>query len=237
MAARTYRMAHKKGLVLMKRARVKFTVLALLVAGGALTIRWLGASGYLTEESLKEWIEGYGLWGPVVYILVYSIAPALMAPGLPLTVVGGILFGPLWGVVYTAIGATTGATVAFLIARYLGREWVAEKIRGTRLEVLDREVERRGWKVVAFTRLIPLFPFNLLNYAFGLTGIGLFTYVVASFVFMLPGIVAYVVFSDSLFALLVRGELRWKFLAALGLVATVSLLPLLYRWYRKGRTL
>ncbi len=221
----------------MKRARVKFTMLALLVAGGALTIRWLGASGYLTEESLKEWIEGYGLWGPVVYILVYSFAPALMAPGLPLTVVGGILFGPLWGVVYTAIGATTGATVAFLIARYLGREWVAEKIRGTRLEVLDREVERRGWKVVAFTRLIPLFPFNLLNYAFGLTGIGLFTYVVASFVFMLPGIVAYVVFSDSLFALLVRGELRWKFLAALGLVATVSLLPLLYRWYRKGRTL
>ena len=221
----------------MKRARVKFTVLALLVAGGALTIRWLGASGYLTEESLKEWIEGYGLWGPVVYILVYSIAPALMAPGLPLTVVGGILFGPLWGVVYTAIGATTGATVAFLIARYLGREWVAEKIRGTRLEALDREVERRGWKVVAFTRLIPLFPFNLLNYAFGLTGIGLFTYVVASFVFMLPGIVAYVVFSDSLFALLVRGELRWKFLAALGLVAIVSLLPLLYRWYRKGRTL
>ncbi len=221
----------------MKRARVKFTVLALLVAGGALTIRWLGASGYLTEESLKEWIEGYGLWGPVVYILVYSIAPALMAPGLPLTVVGGILFGPLWGVVYTAIGATTGATVAFLIARYLGREWVAEKIRGTRLEALDREVERRGWKVVAFTRLIPLFPFNLLNYAFGLTGIGLFTYVVASFVFMLPGIVAYVVFSDSLFALLVRGELGWKFLAALGLVATVSLLSLLYRWYRKGRTL
>jgi len=221
----------------MKRARVKFTVLALLVAGGALTIRWLGASGYLTEESLKEWIEGYGLWGPVVYILVYSFAPALMAPGLPLTVVGGILFGPLWGVVYTAIGATTGATVAFLIARYLGREWVAEKIRGTRLEALDREVERRGWKVVAFTRLIPLFPFNLLNYAFGLTGIGLFTYVVASFVFMLPGIVAYVVFSDSLFALLVRGELRWKFLAALGLVAIVSLLPLLYRWYRKGRTL
>ncbi len=221
----------------MKRARVKFTMLALLVAGGALTIRWLGASGYLTEESLKEWIEGYGLWGPVVYILVYSFAPALMAPGLPLTVVGGILFGPLWGVVYTAIGATTGATVAFLIARYLGREWVAEKIRGTRLEALDREVERRGWKVVAFTRLIPLFPFNLLNYAFGLTGIGLFTYVVASFVFMLPGIVAYVVFSDSLFALLVRGEFRWKFLAALGLVATVSLLPLLYRWYRKGRTL
>ncbi len=218
----------------MNRAGLKFMALGVLVIGGAFFVRWLGASGYLDEEGLKGWIDRYGMWGPMVYILIYSVAPALMSPGLPLTVMGGILFGPIWGVVYASIGATMGATVAFLIARHLGREWVEEKIRGTHLEGLDREVERQGWKVVAFTRLIPLFPFNLLNYAFGLTGIRLSHYVVASSIFMMPGVVAYVVFSDSFFALLVKGEVQWEFLAGLGLVALVSLLPILYRWHRRG---
>ena len=219
-------MGRKKG--------IRFVLLVAIALGGALLVRTLAAKGYITEESLKEWIEGWGLWGPLVYILIYTVAPAFMAPGSVLTVVGGMLFGPLWGVVYTAIGATAGATVAFWVARYLGRDWVAERIKGTGLESLDIEVQRRGWKVVALTRLIPLFPFNLLNYAFGLTGIGTLQYVVATLIFMLPGIVGYVLFSDALFELLVGGRFSWA-IAAIGLVLFLSVGSFLYRWHRARR--
>ncbi len=212
----------------MKRPAVKFALLAGLALCGAVFLRWLGTSGYLDEEGLKEWIEGYGVWAPLVYILIYTIAPVFFIPGLPLTVVGGIVFGPLWGVVYASVGATLGASSAFLVARYMGREWVEERIKGTRLEELDREVKKQGWKIVAITRLVPLLPFNLLNYAFGLTGIRFSHYAVASFLFMLPGVIGYVFFSSSLFSLIVSGRPGWGLLAGLVLVVLI-VIPVLYR--------
>ena len=212
----------------MKRPAVKFALLAGLALCGAVFLRWLGTSGYLDEEGLKEWIEGYGVWAPLVYILIYTIAPVFFIPGLPLTVVGGIVFGPLWGVVYASVGATLGASSAFLVARYMGREWVEERIKGTRLEELDREVKKQGWKIVAITRLVPLLPFNLLNYAFGLTGIRFSHHAVASFLFMLPGVIGYVFFSSSLFSLIVSGRPGWGLLAGLVLVVLI-VIPVLYR--------
>ena len=156
------------------------------------------------------------------------MAPALFLPGLPLTVAAGILFGPFWGVVYAITGATIGASIAFLIARYIGRDWVEQRITGERLKRLDQEVARHGWKVVAFTRLIPLFPFNMLNYAFGLTRIGFFTYALVSFFCMLPAAIAYVVFSASLLDVL-RGNISWKFIVGLLLLAIVTAIPLIYK--------
>jgi len=101
---------------------------------------------------------GYGALDPVIYMLIYIVAPTLFLPGLPITIVGGILFGPFWGVFYTITSSTLGACVAFLISRYIAREWVEEKLKNPRWQRLDQGVERYGWKVVAFTRLIPLFP-------------------------------------------------------------------------------
>ena len=144
---------------------------------------------------------------------------------------GGILFGPFWGVVYTITGATIGACIAFLVARYVARDWVERKVRGPQWRRLDEGVEKQGWKVVAFTRLIPLFPFNLLNYAFGLTGIRFLPYAVASFFFMLPACIAYIVFSSSLLDLL-KGKISLTFAAGLGLVILLSLLPFFYRRYK-----
>jgi len=147
--------------------------------------------------------------------------------------VGGMLFGPFWGVVYTITGATAGACLAFLIARYAARDWVEGKLTSPRWKKLDEGVERNGWKVVAFTRLIPLFPFNLLNYAFGLTKIGFVPYAVTSFICMLPACIAFIVFSSSLLDLL-RGRVSLNLIIGAGLIALVSLIPIVYNRKRKG---
>jgi uncharacterized membrane protein YdjX (TVP38/TMEM64 family) len=181
-------------------------------------------------------MAGYGYWAPLIYILLYSLAPALFMPGLPLTILGGMLFGPVWGVVYTIVGATSGACVAFLIARYLGRDWVSRKMTGARWRKLDVDVARHGWKIVALTRLIPLFPFNLLNYAFGVTRVRFFDYALTSFICMLPATIAYVSLSSSVGQLL-KGELSVEFAIGSGLIVLLSLLPLAWRRYAQRKKL
>ncbi|MBI5562319.1 MAG: TVP38/TMEM64 family protein [Deltaproteobacteria bacterium] len=210
-----------------RRGVIKFVILVALIAAAIATVRLWGASGYLSEERLRLWISGFGVWGPLVYIAVYSIAPALMVPGLPLTVIGGVLFGPVRGSVYVITGATIGAALAFLVARYLGRDWVAAMIKGTRLERLDAEAARRGWRIVAITRLIPLFPFNLLNYAFGLTSIGFIPYLIASFVFMAPGAIAYVLLGSSIPGLL-QGRFSTSLAIGVFFVVIIALGPVIY---------
>lgn len=206
----------------------RFFLLLTFIVAAIASIKLTGLDEYLDQERLRAWISDYGAWGPVIYIAIYSIAPSLMFPGLPITVVGGILFGPVGGTVYTSIGATIGASLAFLIARYMGRGWIEAMLKDGMWKELDSEVEREGWKIVAFTRLIPLFPFNLLNYAFGLTRIRFSHYSLASFVFMLPGIVAYVVFSSSLLGLL-KGNISKEFLIGFILVIVISVIPIAYK--------
>jgi len=209
-------------------AALKAAGLVAFIAAALAAVHLTGLIEYLDQEKLRAWIEARGAWGPAIYMGIYMIAPALFLPGLPITVVGGLLFGPFWGVVYTITSATAGACVAFLIARYLGRDWVAGKMGRGRLGRLDAAVERQGWKIVAFTRLIPIFPFNLLNYAFGLTRIKFAHYAVASFLFMLPACAAYVVFSASLFDL-VKGRISPQMIVGIALVVVVSIVPILIR--------
>jgi uncharacterized membrane protein YdjX (TVP38/TMEM64 family) len=213
----------------------RLALLTLLVAAIA-ALKISGAVEYLQPERMQGWIAGYGYWAPLIYIALYSLAPALFMPGLPLTILGGMLFGPVWGVVYTIAGATSGACVAFLIARYLGRDWVSSKMTGPRWQKLDADVARHGWKIVALTRLIPLFPFNLLNYAFGVTRVRFFHYALTSFICMLPATIAYVSLSSSVGQLL-KGELSVEFGIGVGLVVLLSLLPLAWRRYAKRKKL
>ena len=205
-----------------------------VIAAMILVFRLTGAARYLDQETLRQGIEGYGALGPFVYMLIYALAPSLLLPGLPLTIAGGILFGPFWGVIYAITGATIGACIAFLVARYIARDWVERKLRSPKWRRLDEGVEKHGWKVVAFTRIIPLFPFNLLNYAFGLTRIKFLHYAVATFFCMLPACIAFIVFSSSLLDLL-RGKISLTFVAGLGLIIMVSLIPLFYGRYKKKK--
>ncbi|OGQ55703.1 MAG: hypothetical protein A3J24_04985 [Deltaproteobacteria bacterium RIFCSPLOWO2_02_FULL_53_8] len=217
----------------MSRNSIKILALAAFIIGIFIIARHTGVGDYLEQERLRAWIGGFGVWGPVVYIVVFCAAPVLMLPGLPLTIIGGVLFGPLWGSVYVMTGATIGACAAFLFARYMGRKWVATIIKDTRLDSLDAQVKQHGWKLVAITRLIPLFPFNLLNYAFGLTSVKFSHYAAASFFFMIPGAVAYVVFSSSLLDAM-KGRVSAELVIGIILVIIVSLAPLVYKRIKKG---
>jgi uncharacterized membrane protein YdjX (TVP38/TMEM64 family) len=187
---------------------------------------------YIRVDLLLDQIRALGVWGPLAYIVFYSIAPSLLIPGFPLTIAGGALFGPVWGTVYTLIGATSGATFAFFIARYLAAEWVEQRSQGI-VKKLKEGVEQEGWRFVAFTRLVPLFPFNLLNYAFGLTMIRPLHYIVTSFFAMLPGAAAYSFVGYAGRESAVAGEgLALKVATALGLLIFITMIPKFVRTLR-----
>jgi len=211
----------------------KILIIAVVVAAIA-GIRISGIMSNFNAETLRQTVASMGPLAPAAFILLDSLAPSLFIPGLPLTLAAGILFGPFWGVVYSITGATAGASLAFLISRYVARDWVAAKLSGSRWQKLDQSVAKNGWKIVAFTRLVPLFPFNLLNYAFGLTPIKFLPYAVTSFVCMLPACVAFIVFSSSLVDLL-RGSISPGFVIGLLLIVLVSLIPMMVRHFRPGK--
>ena len=167
-------------------------------------------------------------------MLIYALGTVLFFPGSLITLAGGALFGPIWGTLYNLTGATLGATLAFLIARYLAGDWVEQKTAG-RLRQLKEGVEAEGWRFVAFVRLVPLFPFNVLNYALGLTRIRLFHYVVASWLCMLPGALAYTWLGYAGREALSGSEgMIQKGLLALALLALVAFLPRLIGRLRQG---
>ena len=182
--------------------------------------------------ALQAWVEGAGAAGPVVFMGLYAVATVLLLPGAVITLAGGALFGPLWGTLWNLTGATVGAALAFLIARHLGADWVARRA-GPRLQRLNEGVASEGWRFVAFVRLVPLFPFNLLNYALGLTRISFLTYLLATWVFMLPGAFAYTWLGHAGREALSGGDgLVRNVTIALSLLAAVALLPRLVRKLR-----
>lgn len=206
----------------------------LLVAALVLAIAWtITRRDAMDVAAFEAWVSDLGAFGPVAFVLVYAAATVLFAPGGLLTIAGGALFGALWGTVLSLIGATLGATIAFVIARYLAGDWVARRTGGI-LKRLVEGIEQEGWRFVAFVRLVPLFPFNLLNYALGLTRISLGAYVVTSLVTMAPGGFAYAYLGYAGREAVAGGEgVIQKGLLALGLLAAIAFLPRLVRRLRK----
>jgi pyruvate/2-oxoglutarate dehydrogenase complex dihydrolipoamide dehydrogenase (E3) component/uncharacterized membrane protein YdjX (TVP38/TMEM64 family) len=144
-------------------------------------------------KSALDWIGKFGPWGPVIFVGLYVVATVLFVPGSVLTLGAGAVFGVVLGSVCVSISATFGATAAFLVGRYLARDAIARKIeKNETFATIDRAVADEGWKIVLLTRLSPVFPFTLLNYAFGLTRVKLSHYVLASWLGMIPGTVMYV---------------------------------------------
>ena len=139
-----------------------------------------------------QWIDGLGGVGVMAFILIYVVATVAFVPGSALTLGAGAVFGLAAGSVYVLVGATLGAVAAFCVGRYLARDWVMRQIAGkAKFAALDQAVAQAGFKIVLLTRLSPVFPFNLLNYAFGVTGVSLRDYTLAS-VGMIPGTLLYV---------------------------------------------
>ena len=185
-------------------------------------------------EQVELWIEQAGVLAPLVFILIYIAATVLFLPGSVFTLAGGVLFGPYLGVLYNLIGATIGAALSFLIARYLASDWVSNKTGGT-VKQLINGVEAEGWRFVAFVRLVPLFPFNILNYALGLTKIRFIEYVTATFIFIIPGGAAYTYIGYAGREALGGGDDVIKtILIAIALLAVVLFLPRFIATVRRG---
>lgn len=157
---------------------------------------FVAAKEFHVQDRLKQaldWVGQLGPWGAIIFIAIYVVATVLFIPGSVLTLGAGAVFGVMWGSLYVSISSTLGATCAFLVGRYLARNAIARKIEGNeRFAAIDKAVANEGWKIVGLTRLSPVFPFTLLNYAFGLTRVKLGHYVLASWIGMMPGTVMYV---------------------------------------------
>ncbi|MFZ2089346.1 MAG: FAD-containing oxidoreductase [Desulfobaccales bacterium] len=182
--------------------------------------------------ALRDWIRSLGAWGPLVFMLLYIAATVAAIPGSAMTVAGGALFGSLWGVILTLHAAVIGASLAFLISRYFAREAMVRWLgQNEKFQRLDRLTEEHGAIIVALTRLVPVFPFNLLNYGFGLTKVPFWTYVFWSWLCMLPGSLLYVVGSDAIFQAVAKGEVPWTLVGVL--LVVLAVLTVLVRFARQ----
>jgi uncharacterized membrane protein YdjX (TVP38/TMEM64 family) len=200
------------------RVLILFSVIALISAAAIYREQ-------LDVQQIHEWIDQAGFLAPLLFMVLYALATVSFFPGSVLTLLGGALFGPVLGTFYNLTGATLGALLAFLIARYLASDWVEQKTTG-RARTLVKGVEAEGWRFVAFVRLVPLFPFNLLNYLLGLTRIPFLQYVIASYVFMLPGAIAYTYLGYAGREVAAGSEgLIQKGLIAMALLAVAGFLP------------
>jgi len=209
------------------RAILQPKVILLIIAIAALIV--LGRYFHLGElfAATLDRIRDLGAIAPVVFIALYIIGAVLFIPGSILTIGAGVVFGLVRGAILVSIGATLGAIAAFLIGRYFARDWVRRQLEGNpRFAAIDRAVGREGWKIVLLTRLSPIFPFNLLNYAYGLTAVTLRDYALSTWIGMTPGIVLYVYIGSIGGNLATAGQshrtpAQWA-LNIVGLAATIA---------------
>ena len=216
---------------------LKALVALVAVTGLILLGRQIG--GYV--PAFAEWVAGLGFWGPAVFVLGYAAATVAFVPGSILTLAAGAIFGLGKGTALVFIGATLGSTLAFLVARYLARGAIERRLEDQpRFSAIDRAVGRQGLKIVFLMRLSPVFPYNLLNYALGLTRVRLLDYLLACFG-MIPGTFLYVYYGKALGSLAAvaggaapeRGTGDWVLLGV-GLLATAVVTAFVTRIARRA---
>lgn len=219
----------------MKKSMIKIAIAVGIVAIVYFVLKSYGVTDNIRLENvpkIKTWVASFGAIAPLVYIGLYLVSTVFFLPGTPVTVLSGFVFGPLWGVLYASIASIISVSAAFLIARYVARDLVENWVKGNaQFQRIDEQVEKQGWRIVMLTRLVPIFPFNLQNYAYGLTSIRFTTYVLVSAIFMLPGTAVLVQLGGAF----VSGEGNfWKTAIYLGIAGILMLLlSLIPRFFQK----
>ena len=211
---------------------IAFSGTFLLITPPAFALESSASTGFNPQTILFNaltWVDSLGAVGAIAFIIIYILATVAFFPGSILTLGAGVVFGLVLGSFYVFIGATIGATVAFLVGRYLARGWVAEKIQGNnKFQAIDEAVGKEGLKIVLLTRLSPIFPFTLLNYAYGVTGVSLKDYLIGC-AGMIPGTIMYVYIGSLAGSLATIGTsapatnpvLLWT-IRLIGFIATVA---------------
>ncbi len=215
----------------LTKVRVLLAVLLLIGVAASLAYFWTHDPRQLLAQNqgLQHRLDDLGIWAMVLLAAAYVVACVLLIPGSLLTLAAGVLFGVVRGTIVVSIGSTLGAVAAFLVGRYLARDWIAKKVAANaKFQAVDRAVGQQGWKIVLLARLSPVFPFNLLNYAFGLTKVSLRDYFLASWIGMLPGTLMYVYFGSAFKNLAelatgkVQGGVLGQVFFGVGLLATIA---------------
>jgi uncharacterized membrane protein YdjX (TVP38/TMEM64 family) len=221
----------------VRSSRLRWIVPAVIVLALFVATRVLPVGEWL--RGFQLWVAHKGVWGGVIYGLVYTVAVLLFVPGSVLTIGAGLVFGLLWGTVIVSIASTVAAALAFLIARYLARDRVeALARRNEKFRAIDQAIRDKGWRVVALLRLSPLVPFSVSNYLYGLTPVSFGPYVLASWIAMLPATVLYVWIGAAGKAAADAGggqgksPMEWALLGA-GLVATAVVTVMITRTARR----
>jgi uncharacterized membrane protein YdjX (TVP38/TMEM64 family) len=174
-----------------KRPVLKLVVLAVVVIGLLVAVKFLPVEQWL--KSFNDWVSHMGVAGIFIFIAVYAAATILLAPGLILTIGAGFAFGLWKGFLAVSAGATLGAALAFLVARFVARDKMEAMAKGNdKFRKIDNAIGKQGAKLIFLLRLSPVIPFNLSNYLYGLTSVKFWPYVLASWIGMMPGTLLYV---------------------------------------------
>ena len=173
------------------KSKIKWIFIASLLAVFFIFLKKIGVQIYL--QNALVWIDSLGFWGWAAFIGIYIFACIFLLPGSILTLGAGVLFGVFKGSFVVSIASIFGASAAFLMGRTLARNWISEKTKdNAKLSAVDKAIQKEGWKIVLLARLSPVFPFNLLNYFFGVTKVSFKDYFFSSWIGMFPGTVMYV---------------------------------------------
>ncbi len=222
-----------------KKSIIKFAILLIIIAGAFFAFRYTPLSQYTQKEGLLRLLTQFRehWWGPVGFILIYGVGCVVAFPGSILTLCGGAIFGMAWGTLYNVLASNLGATLAFLMARYFGRDFVSRFMKG-RIESFDEKVARHGFRFIFTLRLIPLVPFNGLNLGSGLSKIKYRDYLLGSVIGMLPGTFIYTYFADALLGGVTGSgkKAMINLIIASSLLILISLVPTIYKKFRKPKT-
>ena len=222
-----------------RKSLPKFIVLLMIIGGAFYAFRYTSLSQYTQKDRLLDLLTQLRehWWGPIGFIIIYGVGCVLALPGSLLTLCGGAIFGVAWGTLFNILASNLGATLAFLMARYFGRDFVASLMKG-RIESFDEKVATRGFRFIFTLRLIPLIPFNGLNLGSGLSKIKYRDYLLGSVLGMLPGTFIYTYFADAL----LKGatgsgkKVYVNLIIASALLIIISLVPTLYKKFKKSKS-
>ncbi len=202
-----------------KSALVKLAILVLFLSAAIYLVRFSPAQRYLMIEEIGLFIDAAGIWTPLVFVFVYAAGVCLFLPGTLLTALGATIFGPYWGFLYVWLGAMFGASVAFLIGRYLGRDFAAS-IGGSRLKRYDDAIGRNGFATVLYLRLI-YFPFTPMNFGMGLTKVRFWDYFAGTALGIMVGTFIFTFFIGTLKEIWSSG--RWEGLWSWNVLVSIAL--------------